>query len=226
MKKKITEARLRDVGHHAARRVVKDMADRLEVSLSDDTLKCIYVGTAEEDAPLNSRTRILYEWRLPCGGVIKTNTSPMQILHQRGGTGPVPPTVFKKFFLMSCLPMYLDHKRSLPCLAQVAEVRCHHVAQPRPVINYKVARIQVKGTTSEVILCAHLDEDMYLAAPPASKDKYMVITATDTEEMSLKRPNPAISFLLAKARGTNRGTHTTIFGISLRLFKNASHPKG
>ena len=125
----------------------------------------------------------------------------------------MPPTVFKKFFLMSCLPMYLDHKRSLPCLAQVAEVRCHHVAQPRPVLNYKVARIQVKGTTSEVILCAHLDEDMYLGAPapPASKDKYMVITATDTEEMSLKRPSPAISFLLAKARGTNRCTHTTIF---------------
>ena len=51
-KSRITDARLRDAGHQAAGRVVQAMAERLEVTIPDDLLKCEYLGTEEEDAPL------------------------------------------------------------------------------------------------------------------------------------------------------------------------------
>ena len=51
MGKKITDARLKEVARSAAGKVVKAMADRLEVTLPDDALKCEYVGTESEDAP-------------------------------------------------------------------------------------------------------------------------------------------------------------------------------
>ena len=145
MGKKITETRLRDVARVAGGKVVKAMADRLEVTLPDDALKCEYVGTEEEDAPLHSRTRILFEWRLRGGGIVKTNTTPMQVLHQ-GTNGLVPPTRFKKFFLLACLPTYLEAKKKLPFFANVARTRCHHVAAARPTLKYKTTNLEVNGS--------------------------------------------------------------------------------
>ena len=145
MGKKITETRLREVAVVAGGKVVKAMADRLEVTLPDDALKCEYVGTEEEDAPLHSRTRILFEWRLRGGGIVKTNTTPMQVLHQ-GTNGLVPPIAFKKLFLFACLPTYLEAKKNLPFLARVASVRCHHVAAARPMLKYKTTDLEVNGS--------------------------------------------------------------------------------
>ena len=58
---KITEARLRDVARTTADKVVCEMARRLEGPLPEDALQCEFLGTQKEDAPLNSRTRILFE---------------------------------------------------------------------------------------------------------------------------------------------------------------------
>ena len=68
----------------------------------------------------------------------------MQVLHQ-GANGLVPPTAFKKLFLLACLPTYLEAKKNLPFLAKVAAARCHHVAVARPVLTYKTANIEVNG---------------------------------------------------------------------------------
>ena len=145
MGKKITEGRLKDVARVAGGKVVKAMADRLEATLPDDALKCEYVGTEEEDAPLHSRTRILFEWRLRGGGIVKTNTTPMQVLHQ-GTNGLVPPIAFKKLFLFACLPTYLDAKKNLPFLAKVVAIRCHHLAVARPILKYKTTNLEVNGS--------------------------------------------------------------------------------
>ena len=145
MGKNITETRLKDVARAAGGKVVKAMQERLDVTLPDDALKCEYVGTEEEDAPLHSRTRILFEWRLRGGGIVKTNTTPMQVLHQ-GANGLVPPTAFKKLFLLACLPTYLDANKNLPFLAKVAEARCHHVAVARPTLKYKITNLDVNGS--------------------------------------------------------------------------------
>ena len=85
MGKKITDTRLREVARAAGGRVVKQMQEKLDVTLPDDALKCEYAGTESEDAPLNSRTRILFEWQLRGGAIVKTNTTPMQVLHQGRG---------------------------------------------------------------------------------------------------------------------------------------------
>ena len=199
---KITEARLRDVARSAADKVVSEMARRLEGPLPEDALQCVFWGTQDEDAPLNSRTRILFEWKLRGGGVVKTSTTPMHVLHKGPKNGLAPPVIFKKTFLLTCLPAYLERKKNLPFLAKVAAVRCHYLAVARPVLNYKVVKIQVDGSTAELILCAHVEEDTWLSAPvpPARKDKFTAITVTDAqEEVLLKRSKPGIDLLCAKA---------------------------
>ena len=80
MGKKITDTRLREVARAAGGRVVKQMQEKLDVTLPDDALKCEYAGTESEDAPL-----ILFEWQLRGGSIVKTNTTPMQVLHQGRG---------------------------------------------------------------------------------------------------------------------------------------------
>ena len=200
---KITEARLRDVARSAAQKILSEMARRLEGPLPEEALQCVYVGTQDEDAPLNSRTRILFEWRLKGGGVVKTSTTPMQVLHKGPKNGLAPPAIFRKTFLYTCLPAYLERKKNLPFLAKIAAVRCHYLAAARPVLNYKVVKIQVDGSTAELILCAHVEEDTWLCAPvppAARKDKFTAITVTGAQEdVLLKRPQPGIDLLCAKA---------------------------
>ena len=82
-------------------------------------------------------------------------------------------------------------------------MRCHYLAVARPVLNYKVVKIQVDGATAELILCAHVEEDTYLCAPvpPARKDRFTAITVTDAqEEVLLKRSKPGIDLVCAKAK--------------------------
>ena len=67
-----------------------------------------------------------------------------QVLHQ-GANGLVPPTAFKKLFLLACLPTYLDAKKNLPFLAKVAAIRCHHLAVARPILKYKTTNVEVNG---------------------------------------------------------------------------------
>ena len=111
--------RLREVARVAGGWVVRAMQDRLEVTLPDDSLRCEFVGAESEDVALNH----LFEWSTRGGGIIKTSATPMQVLHQ-GANGLVPPTTFKKRFLLACLPTYLEAKSNLPFLAKVVAARC------------------------------------------------------------------------------------------------------
>ena len=79
------------------------------------------------------------------GGIIETSATPMQVLHQ-GATGLVPPTAFKKRFLLACLPTYVEAKSNLPFLAKVAAARCYHVAVARPTLKYKTTNLEVNGS--------------------------------------------------------------------------------
>ena len=106
---KVTAARLRDAAHLAANKVVSEMAARLDAPLPADALQCAYVGTQEEDAPLTSRTPIVFEWRLRGGGVAKTNTIAMRVLHKGYKNGLALPVSFRnvglflRILLFNCL---------------------------------------------------------------------------------------------------------------------------
>ena len=49
MGKKITDTRLREVARAAGGRVVKQMQEKLDVTLPDDALKCEYAGTESDN---------------------------------------------------------------------------------------------------------------------------------------------------------------------------------
>ena len=200
---KVTAARLRDAAHLAANKVVSEMAARLDAPLPADALQCAYVGTQEEDAPLTSRTPIVFEWRLRGGGVAKTNTTAMRVLHKGHKNGLALPVSLRKAFLLLCLPAYLEKKKNLAFLSKVTAVRCHRLVAARPVLKYNMVTTCVHGSTADLILCAHIEEDTYLCAPvpPARKEKFTAVTVTGThEEVLLKRPNSGVDLLCAKAQ--------------------------
>ena len=200
---KISAARLRDAAHLAANKVVSEMAVRLDVSFPEDALQCVYLGTQEEDAPLTSRTRILFAWRLSGGGVAKTTTTPMRVLHKGPKNGLALPVMFRKALLLTCLPVYFERKKNLAFLAKDVAVRCHHLAVARPVLKYKMVTTHVDGFTTALILCARIDDNTYLCAPvpPARKEKFTAVAVTGAhEEVLLKRPKPVVDLLFAKAQ--------------------------
>ena len=52
------------LGAEVAQRALADMGRSLRIDTPTIVLVCKYVGTEEEDAPLNSISRVKYEWCL------------------------------------------------------------------------------------------------------------------------------------------------------------------
>ena len=50
------------LGAEVAQRALADMGRALRIGTPAIALVCKYVGTEEEDAPLNSISRVKYEW--------------------------------------------------------------------------------------------------------------------------------------------------------------------
>ena len=69
MGKQITTTRLEGAARLATIRKLPKLNERLDVVLSQDFLKCLYVGSDADDARLNSKTRIVYAWKMECGGL-------------------------------------------------------------------------------------------------------------------------------------------------------------
>ena len=68
----IDASRLAQAGEQNAERLRKKLAAQLRIADTDVQLTCVYQGTAEEEAPLNSTTKVTYHWTFKHGTVIHT----------------------------------------------------------------------------------------------------------------------------------------------------------
>ena len=78
---KITPLRLQETAQAAAADALARMAERMNVAFEEGLLKCTYEGTAEDDAPLHSKTRVVFEWRLLNGQALKSYALAQTLLH-------------------------------------------------------------------------------------------------------------------------------------------------
>ena len=71
------------LGAEVAQRVLADMGRALRIETPTITLACKYVGTEEEDAPLNGISRVKYEWALADFGVLTIVVQAGKSLHSK-----------------------------------------------------------------------------------------------------------------------------------------------
>ena len=71
------------LGAEVAQRALADMGRALRIDTPAIALVCKYVGTEEEDAPLNSISRVKYEWGLADFGGIATVVQAGKSLHSK-----------------------------------------------------------------------------------------------------------------------------------------------
>ena len=88
------------LGAEVAQRALADMGRALRIETPSITLVCKYAGTEEEDAPLNSISRVKYEWWLANIGGITTVVQAGKSLHSKLSV----PTELKIPLLCVCLP--------------------------------------------------------------------------------------------------------------------------
>ena len=104
----ITPERLQEAAQRAASRALARMGERMNVAFEEGLLTCTYEGTEEDDVPLRSKTRIVFNWRLLNGQSLKSYTLPQTVLHKSHHNGLVPPRAFQKSVFLACLPTYLQ----------------------------------------------------------------------------------------------------------------------
>ena len=156
--RKITPERLQDAAKRAASQVLARMGERMNAPLDEGLLACTYDGT-EDDMPLRSRTPVVFQWRLKNGEAMKQRVLPGSVLHKSpNSNGLVPPKAFRRAIFLACLPSYLQRdpgRRRLAFLRKSGEVRCHHIARPKPILKYRTATKQVNGVDMELVLTSH-----------------------------------------------------------------------
>ena len=124
----ITPERLQEAAQRAASRALARMGERMNVAFEEGLLTCTYEGTEEDDVPLRSKTRIVFNWRLLNGQSLKSYTLPKTVLHKSHHNGLVPPRALQKSVFLACLPTYLQEppgRGRLPFLGKSGEIRCH-----------------------------------------------------------------------------------------------------
>ena len=88
------------LGAEVAQRALADMGRSLRIDTPTIALVCKYAGTEEEDAPLNSISRVKYEWGLADFGAITTVVQAGKSLHAKLAV----PTELKISLLCDCVP--------------------------------------------------------------------------------------------------------------------------
>ena len=204
---KITPERLQEAAQRAASRALARMGERMNVAFEEGLLKCTYEGTEEDNAPLHSKTRIVFEWRLLNGQALKSYTLPKTVLHKSLHNGLVPPRALQESLFLACLPTYLQEfpgRGRLPFLGKSGIICCHRIAHPKPVPKYKTATLDVKGVDMELVLSTHTGVgNVHLCASVhfSSKKKRLFVEAPvaegDYEEHSLKRSNAIVDEAVA-----------------------------
>ena len=193
----ITPLRLQEAAQAAAADALARMAERMNVDFEEGLLKCTYEGTAEDDAPLHNKTRIVFEWRLLHGQVLKSYALAQTVLRKSSQhKGLVPPIAFQKKLFLACLPTYLQKppgRGRLAFLRKPDEIRCHRIAHPKPILKYKSTVMKWKthktldtnGTDMEFVLSAHTGvANVYVCVSvhSSSKKKRSFVEVSRAEE--------------------------------------------
>ena len=80
----VTVERLRAAGAAAEKAALIKMREKLNAeSIPDGVVKCEYVGTEEEDAPLRSLTRVVYRWTVGGGSTTQSMYATKAIRNQK-----------------------------------------------------------------------------------------------------------------------------------------------
>ena len=159
-------------------------------------LVCKYVGTEEEDAPLNSISRVKYEWGLADFGGITTVVQAGKSLHAKLSV----PTELKIPLLCVCLPAKLMRHRLVPAMNAHNEVECRGIAIARQAnTDVRTTFITMCGRRVEHIMCAHVVEDVWLCHPggllsPRDLVKVNVDATTGVKKARMAAPTHRLEF--------------------------------
>ena len=163
-KRAITQERLARAGDDAAERAMKDMAKILKTE-TVEKLICTYLGTVEEDAPLHTRTRVKFHWKIDGIGGVDSDNIISKVLHCDYMAAPC---TVKIPFLVACLPLAITTHRSLPAMLKYpkgdAVCRALGVARPHEA-DCQTTFVNVGGRRVEHLMCAHVSGETWLLHP-------------------------------------------------------------
>ena len=108
------------LGADVAQRALADMGRALRIGTPTIALVCKYIGAEEEDAPLNSISRVTYEWGLADFGGLTTVVQAGKSLHAKLSV----PTELNIPLLCDCLPAKTMWHRLVPAMNAHGEAYC------------------------------------------------------------------------------------------------------
>ena len=210
-KRAITQERLARAGDDAAERAMKDMAKILKTE-TVEKLICTYLGTAEEDAPLHTRTRVKFHWKIDGIGGVDSDNIISKVLHCDYMAAPC---TVKIPFLVACLPLAITTHRSLPAMLKYpkgdAVCRALGVARPHEA-DCQTTFVNVGGRRVEHLMCAHVSGETWLLHPGdilSPKDLFKSEVRQDaakkarltapTQKLEPVRPSDQLNKLMAVA---------------------------
>ena len=174
----VTPERLREAGGKAGERVRLFKGKELKTDLPEGLVKCEYLGTEEDGAPLLGRekrgvvyvfshpggvrvlpaprlrclTRVRFQWSAGHLGSIVQTVSASRALHH---LGIAPPWDFRFPLLVASLPPVIAKRRLVPGMVPHEEVACRALAIPKPYEKeLEVTVGERDGRRQEFLKCA------------------------------------------------------------------------
>ncbi len=80
---RVTPERLSASATEAAQVVLKKFNEKLQISLPNDLLSCRFAGAEDEEAPINSQARGLFEWRIHGMGSVRVSALCRAVVHDK-----------------------------------------------------------------------------------------------------------------------------------------------
>ena len=112
---RVTPERLSACATEAAQAVLKKINELLKIQLPKDLLSCKFVGAEDEEAPINSQARGLFEWRIDGMGSVKVSALCRAVVHDKA----LKPTKdLKRALEAACIPACI-HAHPIPAMKDV-----------------------------------------------------------------------------------------------------------
>ena len=176
----VTPERLNEAGRKAAAKAVNDLG-------LPESMGAVLLCTLAHDFPRKKKyehtSRAPFVWKVVGHeGEKVTSAIISRVLYTQGR--PLIPSQLKPVVQIACLPKLLTEKPVLQMFGGLGQVKVEAVAKPLPrdeALNVGVLR--ARQNASEVLLCAHVKGDRYIAHLPAGHVTQQHLFATKARAM-------------------------------------------
>ena len=171
VKRTVTVERLSEAAKAASKKILEHLAKDFGLkALPDDVATCEYLGTVEDGAPLNSLTRVKFQWTLRgelFHGSVPYETIAAKALHASvRGSGLRLPWECKVPLRVIALPPLIAQKKLVPSMSNREEVNVHGLVIPKDSCpEQETAFVVHGGHRQEFLKVAHVAGTTWLCHP-------------------------------------------------------------